>query len=228
MFYLGRASVLDAISWGSNGWPTINQGHGPSGGVLPGKAVAVQRPLVDEFRQPVLDPEWRWPIGHAPIFHSGDSRLTLEAATDDSPVFLGRALTASAGLATVGVDTSGGAEAGLGLIGGAKSELVLMKHGTSLELWHATSNAREMLWQTDIGRTSTVWLRVGSTGNAQVTFSYSLDGKHWQRAKAGVSLAGLPAWDQGLRVGLVSKGAKGTSASFVHFSLGGFLPNATN
>jgi xylan 1,4-beta-xylosidase len=227
-FYLGRESVLDAISWGSNGWPTINQGHGPSGGVLAGKAVAVQRPLVDEFRQPVLDPEWRWPIGHAPIFHSGDGRLTLEAATDDSPVFLGRALTASAGLATVGVDTSGGAEAGLGLIGGAKSELVLMKHGTSLELWHATSNAREMLWQTDIGRTSTVWLRVGSTGNAQVTFSYSLDGKHWQRAKAGVSLAGLPAWDQGLRVGLVSKGAKGTSASFVHFSLRGFLPNPTN
>ena len=224
-FYLGRESVLDAISWGSNGWPTINEGQGPSGGVLPGQAVAVQRQLVDEFRQPVLDPEWRWPIGHAPIFHTGDGRLTLEAATDDSPVFLGRALMASAGLATVGVDTSGGAEGGLGLIGGAKSELVLMKHGTSLELLHVTSNAREILWQTDIGTTSAVWLRVGSTGNGRVTFSYSLDGKHWQTAKAEVSLAGLPAWDQGLRVGLVSAGAKGTSASFVHFSFDRFSPN---
>jgi hypothetical protein len=100
-----------------------------------------------------------------------------------------------------------------------------MKHGTSLELLHVTSNAREILWQTDIGTTSAVWLRVGSTGNGLVTFSYSLDGKHWQTAKAEVSLAGLPAWDQGLRVGLVSAGAKGTSASFVHFSFDRFSPN---
>jgi xylan 1,4-beta-xylosidase len=223
--YLGRESVLDAISWGSDGWPTINEGHGPSGGVLPGEAAAVQRPLVDEFRQRMLDPEWKWPIGRAPVFHVGDGRLTLQAAADDAPVFLGRTLMASAGVATVSVDTSGGAEGGLGLIGGAKSELVLMKRGTSLELLHATSKAREVLWQTDIGRASAVWLRVSSAGNAEATFSYSLDGKQWQTAKAGVSLAGLPAWDQGLRVGLVIDGAKSTSASFTHFSLYPFLPD---
>ena len=217
--YLGRESVLDAISWGSDGWPTINEGHGPSGGVLPGEAVAAQRPLVDQFRQPVLDPEWKWPIGHAPVFHIGNDRLTLEAASDGAPVFLGRTLMASAGVATVGVDTSRDADGGLALIGGVKSELVLMKRGASLELLHATSNSHEVLWQTNIGSASVVWLRAGSAGNAEATFSYSLDHKQWKIAKAGVSLAGLPTWDQGLRIGLVSQGVKGTSATFVHFSL---------
>ncbi len=146
--YLGRESVLDAISWGSDGWPTINEGHGPSGGVLPGEAAALQRPIVDEFRQPVLGTEWKWPIDHAPIVHVGDGRSTLEAAVDDAPVFLGRTLMASAGLATVCVDTSGGAKGGLGLIGGAKNELALMKRGTTLELLHITSNEGGVLWQT--------------------------------------------------------------------------------
>jgi hypothetical protein len=85
------------------------------------------------------------------------------------------------------------------------------------------SNAREILWQTDIGSTWAVWLRVGSTRNARVTFSYSLDGKHWQTAKAEVSLAGLPAWDQGLRVGLVSKGAKRYVCEFRSFLARPFL-----
>jgi xylan 1,4-beta-xylosidase len=28
----GRESLIDAITWGADGWPTINGGHGPSGG----------------------------------------------------------------------------------------------------------------------------------------------------------------------------------------------------
>ena len=140
-------------------------------------------------------------------------------------MFLGRTLMASAGEAIVSVDTSGGAEGGLGLIGCAKNENVLMKRGTTLELLHAADKGREVLWQTDIGSASAVWLRVSSAGNAEATFSYSLDGKQWQTAKTGVSFAGLPAWDQGLRVGLVSKGAKGSAASFFHFS---FEPASLN
>jgi xylan 1,4-beta-xylosidase len=217
--YLGRESVLDAIDWGPDGWPTINSGHGPGGGLLPGDAAAAQKPFVDDFRQPILDPEWKWPIGHAPVFHVGNGRLVLEASADEVRVFLGRSLMASAYVATVGVDTSGNAEGGLGLMGNAENGLVLSMHGKGLEFSRVTSKAREALWQTNLGTAVVVWLRVSSAGNTEVTFSYSLDQKQWTTAKAAVSLVGLPPWDQGLRVGLVSEGLKGTRASFVQFSL---------
>jgi xylan 1,4-beta-xylosidase len=217
--YLGRESVLDAVDWGSDGWPTFNSGHGPSGGLLPGDAAAAQKPFVDDFQSLTLDPEWKWPIGRAPIFHVGDGRLVLEASADEGPVCLGRSLMASAYVATVGVDTRGGAEGGLGLIGNAESRLVLSAHGKHLELFRVTSKAREALWQTELGSAAVVWLRVSSAGNAEVTFSYSLDRKQWIMAKTAISLAGLPPWDQGLRVGLVSNGTKGTRVSFVRFSL---------
>ena len=212
--------MLDAISWGSDGWPTINEGHGPSGGVLPGEAAALQRPIVDEFRQPVLGTEWKWPIDHAPIVHVGDGRLTLEAAVDDAPVFLGRTLMASAGLATVCVDTSGGAKGGLGLIGGAKNELRTDEaRNDPQELLHITSNeGGVLLWQTEIRSASSVWLRVASAGNAEATFSYSFDGKRWQTAKRQESaLLVCSAWDQGLRVGLVVKACKGHVGEFHAF-----------
>jgi xylan 1,4-beta-xylosidase len=217
--YLGRESVLDAIDWDSEGWPTINSGHGTSGGLLPGDAPRVQKPFVDDFRQPILDPEWKWPIGHAPIFHTGNGRLVLESSADEVPAFLGRSLMASTYVATVAVNASGGAEAGLGLIGDAETRLVLSTSGNRLELSRVTNKSREALWQMEIGTAAVVWFRISSAGNAEATFSYSLDQKQWTTAKGPVSLAGLPPWDQGLRVGLVIKGPKGTRASFVDFSL---------
>jgi xylan 1,4-beta-xylosidase len=207
--YLGRESVLDAIDWDSDGWPTINSGHGPGGGLHTGDGVAAQKPFIDDFRHPIIDPEWRWPIGHAPTFHGGDGRLVLEASVDETPMFLARSLMASAYVATVGVDRSGGAEGGLGLIGNAKNGLVLSVHGKQLELSRVTNKARETLWQTELGGAAVVWLRVSCAGDAEVNFSYSLDQKQWMKAKTGISLAGLPPWDQGLRVGLVSNGPKG-------------------
>jgi len=216
---LGRESVLDAIGWDSKGWPTINSGHGPSGGLLLGEAAGVKKPFVDNFRQPILDPEWKWPIDHAPIFYTGNGRLVLESSADEVPAFLGRSLMTSAYVATVGVNTSGGAEGGLGLIGDAETRLVLSIKGNRLEIFRITSKSREELWQTELGTAAVVWLRMSSGGNAEAIFSYSLDQKQWTTAKEGVSLAGLPPWDHGLRLGLVSQGPKGTRASFVDFSL---------
>jgi hypothetical protein len=211
--------VLDAIDWDSAGWPTINSGQGPSGGLLHGDASDAQKPFVDDFRQPILDPEWKWPIAHAPIFHTGNGYLVLESSADELPACLGRSVMASGYVATVGVNISGGAEAGLGLIGDAETRLVLSTSGNRLELSRVTSKSQEKLWQMELGTPAVVWLRMSSTGNAQATFSYSLDQKQWTMAKEAVSLAGLPPWDHGLRVGLVANGPKGTRASFVDFSL---------
>jgi beta-xylosidase len=217
--YLGRESVLDAITWDSNGWPVINEGHGPSGGSLPGETAAIQKTVTDDFRTPLLDPEWKWPIGHAPVFHVEHSRLTLEASPQRSPTFLARSLMAAAYIATVSIVTSGAGEGGLGLIGNAHNEFVIAKHGKQLELSRVTGTSSEVLWKTDFGPGPVLWLRVSSEGHADATFSYSLDRKSWVSAGSTVSLAGLPPWDQGLRIGLLSDGPPGTQASFSHFTL---------
>jgi xylan 1,4-beta-xylosidase len=216
--YLGRESVIDAIDWNPDGWPTINAGQGPSGG-MSGDMAAAPKPFLDDFRQLVLDPEWKWPIGRAPTFHVGDGRLLLEASADGVPECFARSPLAAAYVATVGVNTNGGAESGLGLIGNGEKGLVLLADGKRLELSRVTGKTRVALWQTEIDSAAVVWLRVSFDGNGEATFNYSLDQKQWTTAKAAVNLASLLQWDQGLRVGLVNGGPAGTRASFVHFSV---------
>jgi beta-xylosidase len=217
--YLGRESVLDLITWNSDGWPVINEGRGPSGGNLPDEAAAIQNSVIDDFRTPLLDPEWKWPIGHAPVFHVGGGHLTLEASPQGVATFLARSLMAASYVATVAIDTRAAVEGGLGLIGNAQNEFVLAKHGKQLELSRVTASSSEVLWKTELDRGQMIWLRVSSGGHADASFSYSFDQKNWLAAGSTVSLAGLPPWDQGLRIGLVSNGPPSTLVSFAHFTL---------
>jgi xylan 1,4-beta-xylosidase len=212
--YMGRESVLDEIAWSSDGWPVVNAGQGPSGNPS-NLAASTRTSFIDDFQKSFLDPEWKWPIRHAPVFRVGKGRLILDAPKDEAAVFLARSLMSSAYVATVGVDAGGG----LGLIGNARNEIVLANHEGHLELSRDTNSGSQVLWQADVPSASVIWLRVSSSGHAEANFSYSLDRQHWTNAGPAVSLAGLPPWDQGLRIGLVSKGSPGTRASFLHFSL---------
>jgi hypothetical protein len=216
--YMGRESVLDEIDWSPDGWPTINGGHGPSG-TPPSRTAETQDSVIDDFQKPLLGPEWKWPVRHAPVFHVGDGHLTMDAPPNELPVFIARSPTAATYVATVGVEGKGDGGVGLGVIGDAKNQLVLARRGGKLELSRTRNAVGEVLWQTDVARNSMLWLRVSSAGHAEASFSYSLDRKQWLDAGQPASLAGLPPWDQGLRIGLVRSGPRGGSPSFVHFSL---------
>jgi xylan 1,4-beta-xylosidase len=213
--YMGRESVLDEINWNPDGWPVINNGHGPSG--APTDRAAEQ--IIDDFRKPFLDPEWKWPIRHAPVFQVSDGHLTLDASTNESPIFIARSPTSASYVATVAVEAKGSGEGGLGLIGNARNGLLLARRGGKLELSRTQNAVIEVLWQADVAQSPVVWLRVRSAGHAESSFSYSLDRENWTPAGPAINLAGLPPWDQGLRIALVSGGASGTSANFEHFSL---------
>jgi len=41
---MGRESVLDEINWSPDGWPVINAGHGPSGGMVSNKTFSPDEP----------------------------------------------------------------------------------------------------------------------------------------------------------------------------------------
>lgn len=209
--YLGRESVLDRITWSHDGWPIINGGAGPSGGATD---FSTEQPaFTDCFTQPRLDAGWQWPVRRAPQRRLAHSTLTLEPSSDSSPVFIARSLLAPIYSAEVGVRNNGG----LGLIGGLRNQIVLNRDGNRLELWRLSDRGRQVLWQSDMPLTTTVWLRARSADLSKTSFSYSLDNKNWIAAGPALSVTELLPWDQGLRVGLVN--ADASPAHFTQFSL---------
>jgi hypothetical protein len=209
--YLGRESVLDRITWSSDGWPAINGGAGPGGG--PADPGAAQPAFTDHFSKPALDAGWQWPVRRIPQWQSAHGTLTLEPSSDSRPIFMARTLLAPVYTATVGVRDTGG----LGIIGGSHNMLVLSRRTDHLELWRLSNAGRQTVWQSEIAHTSIVWFRATSARLSRTSFSYSLDHKHWTMTGPVLSVTELLPWDQGLRVGLVN--AEESPAHFAQFSL---------
>ena len=211
--YLGRESVLDKITWGKDGWPLVNNGHGPSGtSAQPAMAVA------DGFAASILDTEWRWPVNHEPTITVGGGTLTLTATAEGNDDFVARSLTAADYTATVEV-TGGEALASLAVIGNAKHATGLGKRGDHLELWHEDGKGHQTLWQQENVQAAKVWLKVISVAGKRLTYSYSLDGRTWTAAGEPLDVTTLPQWDQGLRVGLTAVGNAGETAAFQRFAM---------
>jgi beta-xylosidase len=218
--YLGRESVLDSITWTADGWPVINGGRGPGGH---GPVAAESMQLSDSFEGSSLNPEWKWPVSHAPVFHVGSGRLTLVVPPDSNQAFIARSPLSAAYTAIVGVLPEDTASAGIAVIGDARSAVGLLCHAGHLELWQVDGNGRHTMWSGQASADKVLWLRV-TTIRQEAEFSFSSDKKEWSPAGGSISLTGLPPWDQGLRVGLTIEGSSGTDASFVHFSLAGGSP----
>ncbi|GAC1428761.1 MAG: family 43 glycosylhydrolase [Acidobacteriaceae bacterium] len=212
--YLGRESVLDKITWTADGWPVLNGGEGPHG---PPAAGTVK--FIDRFMGKVLDAQWRWPVNHEPKFIVGGGSLTLTAGGEDRQDFIARSLSSANYIASVQVRHSSSAIGSLAVIGNQKHSTGLGRTGEGLELWRTNGSGRELLWQTKGIKTARVWLRVSSVAGKQLAYSYSLDGNTWIAAGQPIDVTNLPQWDQGLRVGLISEGSSGQTATFQKFSL---------
>jgi beta-xylosidase len=213
--YLGRESVLDAIHWSPKGWPIVNHGTGPSG-----DAEANLPPLDQEnFQDAELDPEWKWPIGHRPVFKAGDGVLTIAAAGEGQPIYLAHSAPSLDYEATVGVPERTDAAAGLGLVGETTRAVTVFRQGAQVLLVRKEGPAQQVVAQANVAATGTVWLRISASANHQAGFSYSTDKQHWTQLNQKVEPGGMLAWDHGLRISLVADGPAGTRARFVSFTL---------
>lgn len=212
--YLGRESVIDKITWTTDGWPVVNGGEGPHGPTAPGLVK-----FVDRFAARALDAQWRWPVNHEPKVTVGGGSLTLTAAGEGRQDFIARSLASADYVATVHVKQSSGAMGSLAVIGNQKHSTGLGLGGEGIELWRMGENGRQVLWQTKDIKAATVWLKVSSDAGKRLAYSYSLDGKSWKAAGDPIDTTNLPQWDQGLRVGLISEGSAGQTTTFRQFSL---------
>ncbi len=238
--YVGREAVLDEITWSTPqaqddpGWPTINAGHGPS---QPAPATIID--FVDTFDTPRLGPSWQWPVNTNPDIALQQRALTLgiplhsplAAQTVESAII---AVPRPAGLhylATVILDMPPALDeslwAGLSVVGDPFNTIGLGLRGQDLILWFRRGATQGVVWQTTLPPATAVHLSARSIGQEHhLQFSYALASPDptagnltWQKAGDPYDASDLPAWDRGLRLGLMLEGPCGRSATFRHFQL---------
>ena len=229
--YVGREAVLDEIAWpGSEagGWPTVNAGKGP-GEPAPAQPVEFR----DGFKGGRLGPSWQWPVNTRPEVRTGDGlrlRIPLETAMAAGPVESAMvAVPRPAAIhyrATVGLAIDARADerlwAGLAIVGDPFNTVGLGVRGKRLVLWQRRGSWQGVAWEGAVKGAERVWLRCEQVGGEhRLQFSFSTDGEAWMDAGPQCDATDLPAWDRGLRVGLMMEGPRGSVARFEDFELRG-------
>ncbi len=237
--YVGREAILDEITWpdpdsgGKPGWPSINAGRGP------GKPATLSPiDFTDNFDAPKLGPSWQWPVNTRPRITLRQGSVTLgiplESPLADRPVESAMiAVPRPAGLhyqACVAITPPAQPEpdlwAGLAIVGDPFNTIGLGLRGQPdrsehlLILWQRRGDTQAIVWQTPLGSTPDLHLRATSFGSEHhLQFFFSLDGESWNKAGGAYDASDLPAWDRGLRIGLMLEGPGGLSATFRTFEL---------
>ncbi len=224
--YVGREALLDQITW-AKGWPVVNAGKGP-------RDPAPAKPLdfVDSFRTRELGVAWQWPVNTRPDVTTGTGELHLRIP-QQSPLAAGPVESAMVAVprpvaaqyqATVRLALGPADDAlwaGLAIVGDPFNTVGLGVRGGNLVLWARRGNWQSELWRTAVPAVEHISLRSTSSGTEHhLQFAYSSDGQTWLNAGETYDATDLPAWDRGLRIGLMMEGPAGKEARFSTFELG--------
>ena len=225
--YVGRQALLDEITWGPDGWPTINGGRGPSGNAASPHGVVetnAEYAFSDEFTSSQLAPGWQWPQVMVPVFslqRGGGGWLTLsppaDNATDPVGGVLARSTTTGDYVATTLLDLRGmkqGALAGLSAVGDVETALGRSVGGGRAVRWRREKKEHATVATADAPSTGQLHLRMTVRDGHRYRFAMSPDGRTWTDVGGEVDGAYLPPWDRGVRVALVAGGARGASGRF--------------
>ena len=232
--YVGREAVLDEVAWpqtdhdGRTGWPSINAGSGTD--------AFGETPLIDftdDFASMFLKPAWQWPVNTQPETTTGTAGLRLgiplESPLSDRPVesaLIGVPRPAGDGYsATVWLHIDPEMDprlwSGLSVVGDPFNTVGLGARGDALILWERRGAHQAVMWRGEgLARGEAVGLRVehGGPGDG-LQFFYSHGADVWEKAGENYDPSELPAWDRGLRIGLMLEGPRGLAARFQKFEM---------
>jgi beta-xylosidase len=242
--YVGRQAMLDEVRWGSDGWPTINEGRGPSvraASPYAARETNAEYNFFDDFRARSLVPGWQWPQGNEPLMRIERGRggwLALSPAaaaggggpsggagadlTNFVAAVVAKGTTTGNYVATTVVDTRtmpAGVLAGLSAYGDADNALGLsVGNAGKMVMWQREKKDQSPPQQTvvmlDAPRAGRVHLRMAATDGRRFRFAVSRDGRNWTDVGGEIDGDYLPRWDRGIRVALV---VGGTGAATGHF-----------
>jgi len=221
-FHIGREALLDEVKWETNGWPSINDGRGPSATAVrpPAAGVVVsQDSFLDEFDAPAIAASWQWPQWSVPaiaVEAERGGRLALSASDKKSKDALAALITQRAPggnyTATTVVHLAGqarGVSAGLSAYGDQENALGVAAGGREIKVWRMENKGRRTL-ATAKTTAQSVSLRMTATGGERYRFSYSVDGKTWMPVGDEVDGTHLGY----VRIALNAGGAAGAVGTF--------------
>ncbi|HKP73208.1 MAG TPA: family 43 glycosylhydrolase, partial [Pyrinomonadaceae bacterium] len=223
--YVGRQAMLDRVQWNANGWPTINNGRGPSGRAASPLGFPERNAeyyFFDDFTAPRLQPGWQWPQSNEPRTRTESTRggrlilsPALEQTTSPVGAVVARPTTVGDYTATVLIDTRGmkrGALAGLSAYGDAENALGAVVDGENVILWRREKNEqRNVANVAGVVRSPLVYLRMTARGGRTYRFAVSADGNRWRDVGDELDGEYLPPWDRGVRVALTAGGVEGAT-----------------
>lgn len=217
--YVGRQALVDEITWGPDGWPTINAGRGPSSGIPSPHGAAdldAEYSFADEFRAARIDAGWQWPQANVPRFRVEPARggwlaLAPARANEGDPLgaVLGRPTTRGDYVATAALDARGmgqGVSAGLSAYGDAENALGLSVTAGRVVLWRREKKEHRELASVGAPRAARLQLRMTAREGRLYRFAVSADGRDWTDVGGEQDGSYLPPWDRGVRVALVAGG----------------------
>jgi beta-xylosidase len=212
--YVGRQTVLDPITWGEDGWPSVS-GRGTGGQMRAPTAFS------DEFTGSAVAMGWQWPVGRKPEARVSDGMLTLAPAAGRAAEPIGAVLARSTNtgqyVAVTAVDLASlaaGAHAGLSAFGDVENSVGIRVRGNTLEVWRREKNTEQVLGNVPAPAGGKLFLRMTARDGHLFRFSAGTDGSKWTDVGGEVDGAFLPPWDRGVRVALTAGGGTGASARF--------------
>lgn len=230
--YAGRQALLDEVTWGTGGWPTINGGSGPSARAASPFGVAGLRgahEFFDDFTSPRLGAAWQWPQGNEPVKRIERGRLLLGPAAEQAGDMLGavvaRTTTAGNYTATTVIDQRSlkpGERAGLAAYGDHENALGIAVGDGKVTVWRREKGNQQTLATAEVPRSlrsPRVYLRLRATGGDHFRFSVMRDDDRWTDLGEPVKGNYLPPWDRAVRVALTAGGGNGAAAKFEWFRM---------
>src|SRR5687767_2612503 len=226
--YVGREALLDEVTWNADGWPTINNGRGPSVSAATPSNVAERNAeylFFDDFTTSSLKPGWQWPHENPPMVqlqrrNGGQVLLTAGAAraSDALGAILARSTTVGDYVATTELAMGSlkpNVLAGLAGVGDPENALgIAVGSDGSVRVWKRQKNNHEVVTTTTAPNATSLWLRLSARNGRLFRFAVSADGRNW--IDVGPELNGdyMPPWDRGLRVALTVGGTTDAAARF--------------
>jgi xylan 1,4-beta-xylosidase len=228
--YTGREALLDEVKFGTNGWPTINNGKGPSAEATAPPEVAqhIQKAFKDTFADATLNPGWEWPQNNEPVYRFGGPKGGLELsarpafATNLLGAILSERTVSGNYVATTIVDLSDPKPesfVGIAIIGDAANAVGLAVGDGKLILWRVQKGVHQRIVTVDAPKSEQLHLRVSATGGHAFQFTASTDGQSWTSVGGPQYGDQLPPWDRGIRVGLTVGGTRDAVGRFLSFEI---------
>lgn len=220
----GREMLLDEVVFGTDGWPSINGGKGPTTRAKAPAAARLQRDITtfrDDFSgSGALPPGWQWPVGRRPEARLSGGMLKLTATTE--PASAVRSITVPSFVIETAVETRAlvnGAFGGLVVYGDRANHLALVTDGTSIQVWSRRKGERTVVAESPTSARSSLRLRIACTDGNRFRFAVHNSEGAWTELAAETDGSFLPPWDRGVRTGVYVSGNGGPAAmSFDYFT----------